>query len=102
VINEDTQESAQESDHEPLPHNWDDAHDFLECYVTRCIDTGDGVNDCRGGEERENEEGYVVGDPEEPVIGPLFGHEVREFVVCLGARVGLVELIFDVKDSSQD
>lgn len=98
MVQEESEEGAQESDHESFPDFWDDAHDFLESDITCSVDACDGVDHRSGGQEREDQEEGEVDEFEQQEGCPFGGNKVGEFVVFLGACRGFIQLDFGVDD----
>lgn len=98
MVCEESEEGAQESDHESFPDFGDDAHDFLESDITCSVNACDGVNHRGGGEEREDQEEGEVDELEQKEDCQFGGNKVGEFVVCLGAYRGFVQLDFVADD----
>lgn len=90
MIQKNDGETPEKSDHEALPNLWDDAHDLLEADIFGGVNAGDGVDDCGGGEESEDEEEGEVGKFEEPEGGPFGGDDVGEVGVFSGADLGVI------------
>ena len=98
VVGEDGEECPEEGYDEALPDFGDDAHDLLVGEVVPGgVDAGDGVDDCGGGEEGEDEEEDEVGGFEEPKGCPFRGDHVGELVVLgrPGLSLAAVDLAVD-------
>lgn len=102
MIQKKQDETPEKSDHEALPDLWNDTHDLLEGDIFGGVNAGDGVDDCGGGEESENEEEGEVSEFEEPEGGPFGGDDVGEFGILSGSDLGFFQGAFIVENFEEE
>lgn len=102
VVGKEGEESAQEGDHDPLPHFWHHAHDLLVGDLSSGVDAGNGVDHGGGGEEGEDEEEGEVDGFDEEITAPFGGDDVAEPVVPAASDLGLHHVVLVADDLAKE